>query len=782
MQGTRNRRGAHAERIDSHAELAQLFLLLHAELLLFVNHEQAQVLELVFLAQKRVRTDDNVNFPFGYPLENLAFFLCRLVAVHERDVHGESRKTVAEVFVMLGGKDGRRHENRDLLFRGNALEGGAHGDFRLPESHVTADKAVHRPPAFHVPLYFGGSLHLVGSRVVLECVLEFLLHLAIGRERKTVHKFALRIKVHEVARNLYDLLLHALLQVFPGLAAQAVELRGFFIRNFQTLNLLQVRYRELQAVATLVFEQGAVHETAVHFHAHKPEIAAHAVILVSNVVPAVQRFHHQRGSHGARYLALPGLCRMTVENPRFGEERHLVVVEPEPFGKVSDKVILDRQSRKHVLESRQSTGSRCNHIDLPATCIEVLDFLRDFFGTGACKILRARLHAIPVGCIGLHMRDIHRSMPREGCRNFTESPPNLGRRLDILSRRAKFLECGIVGLVQARSVLGKRREFLEHEAYPGKVIQQAGIQLFITPAFPPDAGKFTVVLGKFRIRERPLTHRVERHALHGLHRALREDVETADRFNLVTEKFNTDRVRVQKTVHVHDAPAYGELAYRAHHRLLRKSVVQEPRAECGRLEHVAHLQHAHVACKPSRRREFHQQSIERAYRHDRLLRIARIPEKPQALFDYALEGDLLLVWPKTERREKADEFFAHEALEVFHPDFGTLEILRDYKNRTGFLEKALGHHHRCQRDGRPVHVYGFAPRLRKGRKRRNWVILYKILEGHLRRGPLDSLSSPSRRPPWRVCPQARSTSRPYGRRPSRISRGKGRVSPRPRTA
>ena len=219
VQGTRNRRGAHAERIDSHAELAQLFLLLHAELLLFINHKQAQVLELVFLAQKRVRTDDNVNFPFGYPLENLALFLCRLVAVHERDVHGESRKTVAEVFVMLGGKDGRRHENRDLLFRGNALEGGAHGDFRLPESHVTADKAVHRPPAFHVPLYFGGSLHLVGSRVVLECVLEFLLHLAIGRERKTVHKFALRIKVHEVARNLYDLLLHALLQVFPGLAA-----------------------------------------------------------------------------------------------------------------------------------------------------------------------------------------------------------------------------------------------------------------------------------------------------------------------------------------------------------------------------------------------------------------------------------------------------------------------------------------------------------------------------------------------------------------------------------
>ena len=349
VQRTRNRCSAHTERINRHAELAQLFLLLHAKLLLFVNHEQAQVLELVLFVQECMRTDDNVNLPFGNPLENLTFFLRRLVAVYKRDIHREGSKAVAEILVVLCRKDSRRHENRHLLLGGNALEGGAHGNFRLAEAHVTTDKAVHRTAAFHVALDFGGSLHLVGCRVVLEGILEFLLHLAIGRERKAIYQFALRIEFHEVARNLHHLLLDALLEVFPRLAAKAVEFRRFAFARFEPFDFLQVRYRELETVTAIVFQQGAVHETTVHLYAHKPEVTAHAVVLMRHQVAAVERFHHQGSRHRARNLALARFCRMAVKNTRFRKEGDLVVIEPKTFSKVSDKVILNRQSGKDVL-------------------------------------------------------------------------------------------------------------------------------------------------------------------------------------------------------------------------------------------------------------------------------------------------------------------------------------------------------------------------------------------------------------------------------------------------
>ena len=96
--------------------------------------------------------------------------------------------------------------------------------------------------------------------------------------------------------------------------------------------------------------------------------------------------------------------------------------------------------------------------------------------------------------------------------------------------------------------------------------------------------------------------------------------------------------------------------------------------------------------------------------------IARIAEKPQAFFNHALEGDLLLVGFKADRREKPHEILAHQTLEVFHPDFGALVILRDNENRVRLLEKALRHHHGGKRDRRPIHMDGFAPRIRKMRK------------------------------------------------------------------
>ena len=122
-------------------------------------------------------------------------------------------------------------------------------------------------------------------------------------------------------------------------------------------------------------------------------------------------------------------------------------------------------------------------------------------------------------------------------------------------------------------------------------------------------------------------------------------------------------------------------------------MVQEPRAQCRGFHDVTHLQRAQFLRKSARLRQLHKQGIERAHSHNRLLHVTRIAEKPQSFFNYALERDFLLVGLEPYRREKANKLLAHEALEVLHPDLGTLVILRDNKNRARFLEKSLSHHH-----------------------------------------------------------------------------------------
>ncbi len=61
VERARDGRGAHAEHVDVFAEELELLLLAHAEAVLLVDHEQAQVAEVHGAAQQAVRADDDVD-------------------------------------------------------------------------------------------------------------------------------------------------------------------------------------------------------------------------------------------------------------------------------------------------------------------------------------------------------------------------------------------------------------------------------------------------------------------------------------------------------------------------------------------------------------------------------------------------------------------------------------------------------------------------------------------------------------------------------------------------
>ena len=203
--------------------------------------------------------------------------------------------------------------------------------------------------------------------------------------------------------------------------------------------------------------------------------------------------------------------------------------------------------------------------------------------------------------------------------------------------------------------------------------------------------------------DRKLAHREKFHRLHGFYGTLRENVEATDRFNLVAKEFDTNRMRVQKAVHIHDAAANRELPHARNHRLFHESVIQEPGAKRRRFSNATHLKFEAILHHRVRSRKPHQERIERAYGHKRILAL-HIPEKFETFFENPFKGDLLFVGFKPNRREKADKIFAQEPFQIFDPVFRTLVILCHHQNRVRLFKETGSHHHCSCGYGRPVYM------------------------------------------------------------------------------
>ena len=70
LQCAGDRRGTHGESVDRGLHLAQFLFGRHAELLLLVDDEQAQVLELYRLADQSVGADDDIYLAISQILED----------------------------------------------------------------------------------------------------------------------------------------------------------------------------------------------------------------------------------------------------------------------------------------------------------------------------------------------------------------------------------------------------------------------------------------------------------------------------------------------------------------------------------------------------------------------------------------------------------------------------------------------------------------------------------------------------------------------------------------
>jgi hypothetical protein len=178
----RARDGSRRKRQHVHIQLQFLKALLvrHAEALLFVHHQQPQVVKLHVFGKQPVRPNDNIHLARLHSGKH-GFLLARgAEAAEQFHAHGEGGEAAAEGFEMLEGqhRGGRQHGH--LLGVADRLERSAHGHFGLAVAYVAAQQAVHGQRALHIALGIGDGNGLVGRLFELEGILKLALERPVG--------------------------------------------------------------------------------------------------------------------------------------------------------------------------------------------------------------------------------------------------------------------------------------------------------------------------------------------------------------------------------------------------------------------------------------------------------------------------------------------------------------------------------------------------------------------------------------------------------------------------
>ena len=152
MQCPGDGRRGQRQNIDLLAHLLEQLLVGHPKTLLFVDDEQAQILELHILRQEPVRPNHNVYAALGQEIHHP---LLLLAGEKTREHFHRDRKRsqpLGEGLEMLLGQHRSRHQDRHLLAVHDRLERGPQRYLRLAIAHIAADQPVHGPRLFHIHL------------------------------------------------------------------------------------------------------------------------------------------------------------------------------------------------------------------------------------------------------------------------------------------------------------------------------------------------------------------------------------------------------------------------------------------------------------------------------------------------------------------------------------------------------------------------------------------------------------------------------------------------------
>lgn len=139
---TRNRGGGHHQKVGRCAFVAERGALFDAEAMLFVNHDELQILELDGVFDQRVRADDNLNRPVRKTCADFGFLRFGRVADEQTNVR--ARKQIGKTAEMLVSQNRSGSHNGGLRARLIHHRGGERGDDSFARANVALQQTIHR--------------------------------------------------------------------------------------------------------------------------------------------------------------------------------------------------------------------------------------------------------------------------------------------------------------------------------------------------------------------------------------------------------------------------------------------------------------------------------------------------------------------------------------------------------------------------------------------------------------------------------------------------------------
>ena len=307
----------------------------HAETLLFVDDDQAEIGERDVFLQQPVRPDDDVDLPFGEIVQNAFLIGFGSEARELFDAHRKSAEARAEGAVVLVGQQRRRHEHRDLLLVGDRFEGRAHRDFGLPVADVAADQAVHRPRGLHVGFGRVDGFLLVGRRLVGESLFHLGLPRGVGAEGEAARHLALGVELDEFVGDFRQRFGDARLRARPIGAAHLGKPRALPFGGRVLRDLMHLRDRHQHPIAAGIAQIEIILRRAENRFGAQAEVLADAVHRVHDIIADAQVGQRDRhafldGAHlnalgrRAEDLAIAQHAQPQARHPKAGFDRAVI--------------------------------------------------------------------------------------------------------------------------------------------------------------------------------------------------------------------------------------------------------------------------------------------------------------------------------------------------------------------------------------------------------------------------------------------------------------------------
>ena len=161
VQGAGNGRGGQRQHVNSLEAFLEFFLVSDAEALFLVNDYQAQIFHGYVIGNEPVRAYDDVHSSRSEPFQRGADVRRAAEAAEHFNTYGVFAHAFLERAEMLFRQYGGGDQHGRLAASRHAFEGGADGNFRFSEAHVSADQAVHGAGGFHVRFRLGDGAELV---------------------------------------------------------------------------------------------------------------------------------------------------------------------------------------------------------------------------------------------------------------------------------------------------------------------------------------------------------------------------------------------------------------------------------------------------------------------------------------------------------------------------------------------------------------------------------------------------------------------------------------------